>query len=610
MLNQISHQKKKIWLYSLLISFSIFGLFVGFHNVSANGRGICVGYFYGEDFCDTGHKVIKDGLSLDMSSQAAAKADLISTIKSMNNSDSTTPRLAGAYIIQTMRGPDANGNWDHHIKANDDDVADWELKVNNPDIVIKEEEYSANINTRMDPGGGWDDKDIATYNGDGEFDSYVFYKGTTARYVIKKACGNPLGNLEGLPTIVLPSWHLTPSMATTTPEIIESGNSIQLNLFVDKDGDPNPKDGTWILTRRTTTGESGEISSAASFANGTNTLSPYNEVANYPVGTRICFILYAEPAAHDNAGRASSAEKCFKIGKKPKVQIWGSDLLVGRAFSGGVAPAKVQTSTSNNNGTMFGSWVEYAIFATGTIRGTASSSAFATGLSSGDYSRLSFSNSGSKILADETTCAAPGCYGLSGFIPDVAANFPIIDGITPSITSTSSIDLSTIANNIVYTATDNLKISGNIPKGKWIVINAPTANVIIENNITYNASDEELKTIQDIPQLVIIANNITINNNVTNVDAWLIAKGTSGEIKTCTGEAITASECNKTLIFNGPVMAKKLYLWRTAGSNVDSPGAPAEIINLRADAYLWAKSRSLNESRIRTVYTTELPPRL
>ena len=58
-------------------------------------------------------------------------------------------------------------------------------------------------------------------------------------------------------------------------------------------------------------------------------------------------------------------------------------------------------------------------------------------------------------------------------------------------------------------------------------------------------------------------------------------------------------------------MAKQLWLRRTAGSGTDlASGDPAEVFNLRPDAYLWAATRATGSGRVQTMYTTELPPRL
>ncbi|MBC7943588.1 hypothetical protein H7X68_03775 [Candidatus Saccharibacteria bacterium] len=353
-----------------------------------------------------------------------------------------------------------------------------------------------------------------------------------------------------------------------------------------------------------------------------------------PVGTRLCFAFSVQPRASSSTEWRHSLPICVVAGKKPKAQVYGGDLSVGKAFSGtsGALPAAtVNTSTSVKDISgvkrTFGSWVEYGIFATGVINGTGSGSAYVgPGMDNTPLwpiclaSKLSFTNAGSSTCGPS---AIIGRYATTRSIPDVAASFRVTAS-TPSFGNNASINLDVSKPQGLYTATGNVSISGGgagrtIAKGQWLVLNAPTSTVTITDNINYTT--DTLQSITDIPQLVIIANKIIINDNVANVDAWLIANGTSGVIETCnTGsptyalsgnQRLTSDKCNVLLTVNGPVMAKQLWLRRTAGSGVGgASGDPAEIFNLRPDAYLWAQARAASNGRIQTVYTTELPPRL
>lgn len=325
-------------------------------------------------------------------------------------------------------------------------------------------------------------------------------------------------------------------------------------------------------------------------------------------GTKICFAFSVRARAgwdrSSTDDRWSNAafdpiNNCIIIVKKPKVQIWGGDLWSGNFVSG-------STSTKNNN--TFGSWVEYGIFARGIISGVASGSAFAgQGLANAtnspcSYSTLSFTNvpvGGSNCTGNSGTI---GNYANSRSIPDVSASFQITAG-TPLATS----NLDNLQG--VYTANGLTINGGNIKKGQWIVINAPKSDITISGNITY--TNEVLSKATDIPQVVIIANNINIADNVTNIDAWLIAKSNINTCSTVSQAApLTVNECNQPLLVNGPVMAQKLFLRRTAGSGKElASGDPAEVFNLRADAYIWATLRAGSSGRIQTVYVTELPPR-
>jgi hypothetical protein len=196
--------------------------------------------------------------------------------------------------------------------------------------------------------------------------------------------------------------------------------------------------------------------------------------------------------------------------------------------------------------------------------------------------------------------------------PDVSARLLA----TTSLGANPSVDISDKANGS-YSATGTVTLAKSDPiaKGHWVVINAPKATVRITNDITY--TNAALSSLTDIPQVVIIADRINIDAGVTRVDAWLIATGTSGTISTCTevgdpnqAGQLNANKCNLPLIVNGPVMARHLLLFRTAGAGTGvAAGDPSEVFNLRPDAYLWATGLIAGAGRLQTVSTKELPPR-
>jgi len=108
---------------------------------------------------------------------------------------------------------------------------------------------------------------------------------------------------------------------------------------------------------------------------------------------------------------------------------------------------------------------------------------------------------------------------------------------------------------------------------------------------------------------------------VSRVDAWLVASGTGqhGRLNTCRissadettlGAGLNATVCNTKLTVNGPVVANHLLLRRTAGAGPgNAAGDPAEVFNLRPDAYMWASYRASLSGQLKTVNTIELPPR-
>ena len=337
-----------------------------------------------------------------------------------------------------------------------------------------------------------------------------------------------------------------------------------------------------------------------------------SQLDDEPIGTRFCFALSIKPPTHessaDNTWRHSKIE-CVKVGKRPKVQIHGGDLMVGRTFAGATAipslASIVSTSNTQRDGKQFGSWIEYAIAAPGAVRNTGSAAGLAdgnSGVNQSNWSRLTFANSSEfgkfgtpKSTIPDVVSAVKSKYNVSR-APQVSGNLQI----TPTMKD-------------VRTATGDVTLAGYTfdTPGQTLVIYAPNRTVTVAGNIAYGSM--RLTSGKDIPQLIIIANDIRINAGVERIDAWLVAQGVSGQINTCADvNNLSASVCEKPLVVNGPVAAKQLNLRRTAGSSGTDDGgrsAPAEVFNLRADAYLWAYSIDSDQRRALTTYTSELPPR-
>ena len=329
-------------------------------------------------------------------------------------------------------------------------------------------------------------------------------------------------------------------------------------------------------------------------------------IPDLPVGSRVCFALSVKPNSASDTKWRHSPPVCVVVSKSPLVHIFGGDLRVGAAFVGNTAvSSQITTSITIKTGTSYGSWAEYGIAASGTITGMASGSAYSGGL-------VCAANCVTNTLTFANTPTI-GNFTPKTAIPDVAALFPVTV-LSPTFSSLA--DANTPR---VETASGPVSINGGtIKKRTWLVINAPTSTVTITGDINYDPVS--LQSPSDIPQLVIIANQINIEGNVKNVDAWLIASGTTGAINTCSawkGAAVGVNDnlssdiCSDQLVINGPVMAKKLYLRRTAGADSGSINSDnsAEVINLRPDAYLWGLARVSQSSRLTTVYETELPPR-
>lgn len=429
-----------------------------------------------------------------------------------------------------------------------------------------------------------------------------------------------VGNAVEAGTTVQPAGSITNSGSTKTPSSIQwqvatfyldpgvsaiprssGGASAQApSAYYDTGG----ARGLSVTTHRT--GQTFQSSSSGA----QSVTIPGQQVGDLAVGSKVCYTLSVQPRRHDNNEWRHSAPSCATIVKKPKVQVHGGDLSVGKAFVGQATPAGSDIVTSRTTRTLggtartFGSWVEYGVRANGQISGIGAGSAYSVGLVSATVcgtNLLTFSNT------NGVSCSASqrlGYYSSAKSIPSVATAFPV-NSSTPEFNSLADANL-----RRVEKVTGNITLSGaTIGRGDWLVINAEGRTVTIDGNIRYTSGG--LDTINDIPQLVIIADRINITQGVNRVDAWLIATGTNGVINTCSDVAtLTAQVCDDQLVVNGPVMAKSLLLRRTYGAdNSVSAARPAEIFNLRPDAYLWSIARAQSANRIQSVYTRELPPR-
>jgi hypothetical protein len=445
-------------------------------------------------------------------------------------------------------------------------------------------------------------------------------------YKIFRQCANPVGITNGI-AAAPKDYTLTPSVTAdraigepgestgigayvnTGGSVASSGTQWQLSRFVVPSGNAYPGGGNSPSAPAQYYGNgltSLDSGSGTSFPLGNNLFKSSTDVLpDVPVGSRVCYAFSVQPRAYNDNQWAHSVPICVVIAKSPSLQVLGGDLRVGMAFVGDTAPTSaMRTSVTVKTNKSYGSWGEYGLFAPGTITGIGSGSAYSQGMNcvaSCTTNPLSFANS-----------PTDGGFVSTTKIPDVAASFPVT-AATPTFSSLADASLKR-----VETGTGAITIGGgNISKGQWLVINAPTATVTITGDITYD--NGALTSLGDIPQLIIIANQINIDNNVKNVDAWLIASGPAGTINTCSKSGatditpatqLTINLCQNPLVINGPVMAKKMYFQRTAGANQGAASSdPAEVINLRPDAYLWGISHNATSGRLTTVYETELPPR-
>ena len=322
----------------------------------------------------------------------------------------------------------------------------------------------------------------------------------------------------------------------------------------------------------------------SSIGNGaTQTLNSQTQTipADAKIGSRFCYAVSVSPAKLDSGESQAqqntnmntwrySQPLCYKVVKKPKIQVWGNGVY---------AENGIQTSTSEYNGgaVKSASWGEFEA-----MSGLGGSKHGIRGFKSGS------SVTETKLNFGEET---KGWSNLPSMKDELVANIK-------NRFKSGSADV--YVGNIT-SATATAPLLNSVPRKTRVIY---ANDLWIRNNINQNSVDQ---------QTIIIAKNIRIAGNVTNVDAWLIADNI---VNTCAdghfdnSDDVKIANCSQPLQINGVVMAKELKAWRVGKSDAQTPNEPSEIINQRPSMYLWAQDQAQTVTNsIKTTYTRELPVR-
>lgn len=374
-----------------------------------------------------------------------------------------------------------------------------------------------------------------------------------------------------------------------------------------------------------------------------------------PVGTNICYVSAVGSPTHTGspAWRYSDVS-CTTVVKSPKVQFLNGDLTVGRhRLTDGPPPCTPPVAGASIQATgapslapppvnIYGSWVEYGAFATGTITGFGTAAYADSGSSS--HTKLMFGNTPTRGNYSYAAGCLSNPFDLIkepdvNYIDTQATDLRLNELFSTPPYNTSAADKTGyVANNAAGTNPKDVVINQSPSpasplddsfggfRARDIIIYAKkgagtcgTAGV--GGNITINTDINYAKTgygdINELPRIILLADcNIIINDNVKRVDAWLISKQAVETCSAATGlkffdSTVTHLDCTNQLIINGPVQADRLLLWRTHGSDLTDPVTSreaAEIYNLRPDQLLSTYARGRDAGKPHTVYQTDLPP--
>lgn len=318
---------------------------------------------------------------------------------------------------------------------------------------------------------------------------------------------------------------------------------------------------------------------------------------NAQIGTRFCFAISVSPRTLKDSDTSEkqaqvagkewrhSAPLCFKVVKKPKLQVWGGGIFSNKGI-------KASSSVYDTKGT-FSSWSEFEAMTGRDGRIISFNSA-----SSNTQTKLNFGSASAgweNLISrnkDGHIAAITALYG-SAAKNDPARRIAVENYTSPSVSLGGS------ANNTAQKYADGWT---RVIYAKNLLIDG---NIISRNNIA-----------NGVQQTIIVADNIRISNKVDRIDAWLITRG-NGVVNTCaqnvnndTISYVNEANCSRQLTINGPILTNRFLPWRTAYSDIKNPDKPSEIINQRADSYLWANKQTSAASRtIRTTYSKELPIR-
>ena len=368
-------------------------------------------------------------------------------------------------------------------------------------------------------------------------------------------------------------------------------------------------------------------------------------VPDIDAGSEICVAAAVYPA---NSGSDTNLDvkgndrwnisnsKCFKVAKKPSLQIWGSgiysmkDLKTPTSKKNNIYGYVNYDASSNNQFYIFGSWAEYEVIALGTV----------TGFSSGASTGFANNNGGAlwpSYNYDNTyNTGLLATYGPGGSLEASVnyclrsvltfANDDCSRGVAGMLGGSKSEDSNDDKANMIeklraaregsrvvfekktgdYVINENLIAEG----GTTRVIDAEGVDVTIDHDIQFLDS-RTYANLNEIPKLVIYAQNININCSVSRIDAVLIA---DKNIETCYNSSDVNSRMNSNqLIINGSIISDTMSANRTYGAAKGANSMiPAEIVNYDATLYLWGANRaSVAESGLLiTTYQHELSPRV
>src|SRR5690606_17991937 len=175
---------------------------------------------------------------------------------------------------------------------------------------------------------------------------------------------------------------------------------------------------------------------------------------------KLCYMTWVNPPSHSSGGWAYSGADCTIVGKRPKLQVHGGDVIT---------PENIKTSVTAKSDGDYGSWGEYGLLAGGDVMGMASAAALTDKNSTEtERKRLTFANT--ELIA--------GHYNsrLISSTPPIVAKFK---SLPVSWTSRSgNLNLSSLSAGKNYIRSSSLNLTGGqLGSGRAAIIDAVGSRV-------------------------------------------------------------------------------------------------------------------------------------
>lgn len=255
------------------------------------------------------------GASLALPTAINTKAEFINFVMCKLSRGNQQERVGAQFIIQTMRGGSDHGY------PSGSDITDWQNRVNNPDVTIDWggsgtfRSYELN-SYYQGTGSGTNPIDDAFFE-DHDSSNYVirFIYSGQVRYMIRRACANPVGELPGLPSN--PAFNMSGTSRVSAlgiPEAqnisVPSGTSVTFRHRLTSNAAMTQ---TIDWTTHTQAGTQVGSGNAGTFAAGqTKLVGQQTFPAVGPPGSQVCRYVRWNPDTQVG-GTSQSAQACVTI---------------------------------------------------------------------------------------------------------------------------------------------------------------------------------------------------------------------------------------------------------------------------------------------------------